>query len=165
MMPLNQSIPTNITAEKLNAEWDNLVANLDAYYNSMPANVSATLNKAVSDWQNFYYGFTDAWPEAELENWREIYRKSAATLQASVKQGAQAEATPVANKPAPKTDSDAVFYVRGQVEPIKIPDVVIPKFAEKLNLTSPKWLLPTLIAIPASAFLYKLLRKHRRKSA
>jgi hypothetical protein len=153
-----------VTAEQLNIVWDEVTSKLDAYYNSLPVDVRNAINKAISDWQNFYFGQSGIWPEAEVERWRGILAKTQETLAAAIKPGAKTEPLPVAAKQAPKTVADATFYVQGQVEPAKIPEVVFPQFADMITLQTPRWLFPALIGVPALFILYKVSKSKKGRS-
>lgn len=151
-----------VTAEQLNIVWDEVTSKLDAYYNSLPIAVRNTVNKAISDWQDFYFGQSGIWAEPDVERWREILAKTQETLAAAIKPGAKAEPLPVATKQAQKTVADATFYVRGQVEPAKIPDVVFPHFADLITLQTPKWLFPVLIGVPSLFIMYHLTKRNKK---
>ena len=75
----------SVTAPQLNEKWDKLIDVFDGYYNSVtPTSVRQTINTAIADWQDFFFGNMDAWSETDLAKWRAIYSKTAETLAAAI---------------------------------------------------------------------------------
>lgn len=153
------------TAEEMNTAWDIVTTKLDAYWNGIPVDIRNTINKAISDWQDFYFGESGIWSAEGMAKWSGILAKTQETLAASIKPEAKPEPVPVATTQAPKTDSDPIFYIQGQVESPPIPDVVFPSFTDLLELRTPNWLIPLLIGIPGLFILYQATKSKKGRHA
>lgn len=163
LMPPTE-IASNIDADGLNAMWNSLVPAFDAYYDSMPKEAQQTISKAISDWQDFYYGNMGQWDATGIVLWRHVYSKTAELLGASVPWGSEAKALPVATTQAKASSAgkDTVFYVTGK-PPAIIRDIQVPSFPSAVNLTSPWWYLAVLAAIPAAYIAANALGSRARR--
>ncbi len=138
-----------MSAPELNSRFESLLETFDKFYASIPTGPRETINRAVTDWQDFYFGYLDEWPAAKLADWEIIHAKTADTLKASIPSGAKAEAIPVAAKQAAKSSTNTVFFVGGQNNSGDI----LP-----WDLALPKWWLLALPAIPAVWYLLRRIR-------
>lgn len=157
----SREVATNLDADGLNRLWVELADAYDLYYDSIePISVRDTIQKALSDWQDFYYGQMGIWPADGVVLWRGIYQKAVDTLAAAIPAGAVAKKPADATTQVSKTPSDEVFYVTGRVEPTVVRDVVIPTFESSFSLASPWWLTIAVVGLPVSAYLFG--RKKRK---
>lgn len=67
--------------ETLNTKWDALSERFNLL-KSVPADSARTINAAISQWQDWYWGRYGDWPPNELIGWQEKYLKAAALLDA-----------------------------------------------------------------------------------
>lgn len=69
-------------AEQLNEKWEALSERFDLL-KSVPKTEGALVNKAISDWQDFYWSHFDAW--GNLITWQDRYLKTARLVDALAK--------------------------------------------------------------------------------
>jgi hypothetical protein len=155
-------VASNIDADGLNKLWNELATAFDAYYDSIePPAIRDVVNKAIADWQNFYYaGLTGGWTADGMVLWRTVYQKTIQTLSAAIPAGAQPQAQ-VSAPAKPGKQTDDVFYISGRTEPSIIRDVVVPHFVSPINLSSPAWLGLLAIGLPVATYLFARKRSAR----
>lgn len=123
-----------LDAVALNASWDELGKRFDAYAVNIPKTVGDTLQKALSDWGDVFYGSTDGvFSQAVLERWQSTLTKARETLEAAIASGAQAGAYSGTGKAA----SAGPLVVTG------LADYGVPDFAV------PAWWKFAVLALPA----------------
>lgn len=151
----SREVASNLDADALNKLWAELADAYDKYYDSVePVSVRDVIQKALSDWQDFYYGQMGIWPADGVVLWRGIYQKAVDTLAAAIPAGAKPQVPANATTQVSKTPSDEVFYVTGRVEPTVIRDVVVPTFESSFRLDSPWWLTLVVVGLPVSTYLF-----------
>jgi hypothetical protein len=71
---------------------------------------------------------------------------------------AKSENKPVATAAVPKSESENVFYIQGNVRPTVDNSFVVPSSPIELNFSSAKWFIPLLVTLPGAYVVYKLLQ-------
>ena len=134
-----------MTAAELNAKWNALTLVFDKYYNVItPVTTRTTISKALSDWQDFFYGGENH-EAAKVATWEIIYNKAAETLAAVVKSTGVPVSAPV-NLPGKPAEKLGVSYIKGQNA---FAGFVMP------DLRSPKWWWFALPMLPAVYLMFR----------
>lgn len=109
-----------MSADLLNTLWEELGSEYDQYYNTMSVTSRNAIQKALSDWQDWYYGNWDDWGPSD--KWQDVYSRTLALLDAEKAKGARRE-TPVDLPPQQEVIELPPEYIYGRVP--EIPDIVI----------------------------------------
>lgn len=120
-------------ANQLNEEWDEFGMQFDSFAYTMSPKSKSAIQKAISDWQDWYYGNYDAWPDPA--NWYYALEQAKAILaveiQRGIKEVTEAQRAEIEDKPI----SEAY------AEPIDLPPEYIygkvPKFDTGVNGADP----------------------------
>ena len=128
------TVPTSNDIHKLNDAWELLGAEYDKFWSTLSKTGASAINKSLADWQDFYYGNWDAWPD--FAPWRSVLQKSIDLLNAEIKKGATASA-PIVSTPTTPVTINEPTYVFGKVEPK--PPVIYDPDAYALTYTTSEY--------------------------
>lgn len=111
-------------ANQLNDEWDEFGMQFDSFAYTMAPKSKSAIQKAISDWQDWYYGNYDQWPDPAswyyaLEQAKAIL---AVELQKGIKEVTEAQRAEIEDKPISEAYKEPI-----QLDPIYIYGKV-PKF-------------------------------------
>jgi len=96
-----------MNANDLNAQWDALSSTLNTYPD-LDKKTTAQLNKAISDWQDYYYSDAnyDKWLQSDVDKWLTAYTSANKLLSKAVKKQKVTTKEPVVTTPTKVTTLD-----------------------------------------------------------
>jgi len=103
-----------MNATELNAKWDELSSTLNTYPD-LDKNTTAQLNKAISDWQDWYYSETNFDNWGDVNKWIDAYNIANELLAKSVKKKKLKVKAPVVTTPKKATTVLPPLTVFGRV--------------------------------------------------
>lgn len=89
-----------MNANDLNVQMEALMDRLDRVSATAPREATAGLNAALADWQDFYWGYIEAWPVEQLSRWSQRVGELARELE-QLERAVGTEPAPVVTAPAP----------------------------------------------------------------
>ena len=111
-------------ANQLNDEWDEFGLEFDSFVYTMDPKARSAINKAITDWQDWYYGNFEEWPDPA--RWYYILEQAkailAVELQKGIKEVTEAQRAEIEDKPISEAYAAPI-----ELEPIYIYGKV-PKF-------------------------------------
>lgn len=127
---------TENQAESLNNEWDLLASRFDQYYTDLSPEVSDQIQRAINEWQDWFYGNYGVWGNSgELDKWKSLLVKANKLLEEAVAQGIKAK-TPVDLEPEEEPTELPPLMVYGRVP--KEPTIYDPE-AEEIDYEIPEY--------------------------
>jgi hypothetical protein len=108
------TVPKSNDIHELNAAWEQLTEEYDLLWTNMQKANRDLLQKSIAEWQDFYYGNWDQWPDSS--SWKKVLQSSIKLIDAEKAAGTKQikpEDVPSYNAPVP---IEQPIYVYGKVQ-------------------------------------------------
>ena len=154
-------------ANQLNEEWDEFGMQFDSFAYTMATSSKDAIQKAIADWQDWYYGNFDAWPDPA--RWYYILEQAkailAVELQRGIKEITEAQRAEIEDKPISEEYAEPIqldpIYIYGKVPKFETTNGADP-FALSTT-TKKKSGFPWGLIIIGGVFALAIASKKKRK--